>query len=53
MTVEELLQKLTELAMRGRGGWKVLRLNLDDGHDYETAEWELVCYDDRKEVVIE
>lgn len=50
MTVNELLQKLVELAQRGRGTWEVLRG--DETYDPEPIR-DVVCFDESKEVVVE
>ena len=57
MTVEELIQRLVELAQRGRGQWEVKVYAADVG--VWEAEWknmtinDVFCEDEKQEVVID
>lgn len=54
MTVEELIQRLVELAQRGRGQWqaKVYGIGLD-GELGNLEINDVFCEDDKQEVVID
>lgn len=54
MTVEELIQRLVELAQRGRGQWEVKVWGVqDDGYMGELPINDVFCEDDKQEVVID
>lgn len=54
MTVEELIQRLVELAQRGRGQWqaKVYGIGLD-GQPANLDINDVFCEDEKQEVVID
>lgn len=58
MTVEELIQRLVELAQRGRGQWEVKVYGIDRTDD-QIYFWDnlpindVFCEDDKQEVVID
>lgn len=52
MTVNELLQRLVELAQRGRGTWEITYKDLG-WFPAKQPVTDLICEDETKEVVIE
>lgn len=56
MTVEELIQRLVELAQRGRGQWEVKVYGPANPDDREWGNLDIndvFCEDDKQEVVID
>lgn len=56
MTVEELIQRLVELAQRGRGQWEVKVYGPANPDDREWGNLEIndvFCEDEKQEVVID
>lgn len=53
MTVDELLEKLTELHLRGRGTWEVKVDSWKEWRNCDGGIADVVCEDEIKEVVID